>query len=294
MATGTSSVLLTVHKEPQINNVAQNHSWLRNFAISEIFFRIFRTYSPFVGEVLQTIWNCFREFYHFCHVQVLNAAIQGLQSKVYSLSIQVRHLAIGSEALRLEKEQANQERDAARHERAEFVLSRAPILISRDGLAKENLELKLKIQQLEKAVANRDELQGEYNRVVQELGMTKAQLERSQHAQDLNQHLSVLQQQLQRINQDGGDEVTQMALQTLAPAAKEHKEKFHETLRTAIGAMDPTDPATVSLNGILRVSEDEVNHLEWISKIFGLLEQLRQPLNSCIVTTQTYNIAVEV
>lgn len=287
MVKAIDATLFTIPEEPQTKVVTWNHDWLRNFAISEIFFRVFRAYIPLVGDLLHVFWLGIREFYNRCHIFVLQTTVQGLQTKVHSLSLQIHHMAGSVNGLIFEKTQLIEERDSAINTREQAVLSRAPILTQLDTLKTENEELKNKVRDLNKVSEEKEDLKNKYRETLLELGAVNGQLERAKQTADFTQHVNELFRQMQEIPVNGNGEVAQMALQRLPQIAKEHKEKFHTTLRDAIATMDPTDPATVSLNGILRVSQTEVNHLEWVTKIFQLLEALRQPLNTYVTDSQS-------
>lgn len=269
-----------------------NNNWWITTTISEIFFRCVRSVCPLIGEVGQIVWNYCRSFYHFCEVYILRGGIRILKNKVHELTLRVHQLAIGSEGLRVERDLAIHERDKAISDREEIILNRAPLLIERDQLSNENKGLKLKVQELENAVADRADLENRYRQALMDLGVLQAQCARAKQSEEVIGLLSSLCGQLEQIPEKGSDEVTQTALETWPRVAKEYKEKLHNTLRDAISKLDPLCSAAASLNGILRVSEDDINHLEWISKVFRILEQLRQPLHSVVSNFQNHVLEV--
>ena len=283
MVTETRLTLYTIPEEN--NQVAWNNNWFFTFAISEVALRVFRTFTPLLGEFLLTAWNFVREFFHSCQVFVLKTTIHGLQTKLHQMSLLVHQLAIGSDGLRLENKQLIQERDDAIHQREEIVSGRAPLLIERDKLQAENNELREKLKNLDNVAEEKKQIEEKLAYVINELGVAQEQLKRAKQTAEFSAQVNALFRQMQEVPTSGS---AQIALATLPQIAKSHKEKFHTTLREAIAKMEPLDPATVCLNGILRVSEEEVNHLEWMSKIFQILEALQQPLNGYVGSYQSH------
>jgi hypothetical protein len=260
-------------------SVTWNNQWFFNFAISEVALRVLRTYMPLVGEFALTAWNFLREFYHYCRVFILETTVHGLQTKLNQMSLLVHQLSIGSEGLMLENKQLRDERDDVIKQREETVSSRAPILIERDHLLEENKELRQKLETLTNVAQQKNEIEEKYAQTLNDLGIAQQQLKRAKQNAEFSAQVNELFRQMQDVPVSGS---VQIALTTYPQIAKSHKDKFHNTLREQIAKMEPLDPATVCLAGILRVSEEEVNHLEWMSKIFQLLETLQQPLNAYV------------
>ena len=214
--------------------------------------------------------------------RALNVRIQGQVNQIEGFRVENDHLI-------WEKGQVVEERDRVIGERQELILNHAPVLIEKDRLQDENRDLTQQRDlarnqnaqlNLEKdaAVNNKRQMEGDYQNALQELGIIRAQLERVDDHRQLNQHLNRFHELYLQIEGGGAKGATQAALGELIPEYKIHRAKLHGMLRTAIDRLPANDLNRIPLNGILRLSEEEVDHVERISQTLHLIDELRGPL----------------
>jgi hypothetical protein len=176
----------------------------------------------------------------------------------------------------------------------------------------ENIYLQTLIERATRALPGLEQLTSERNRLVQENGELRAQVQKLAQQRDLAleaktffvkqchnalQALEALQLQFNRLDdyqvltrhlnqfhdlylqipQNPKDQsgMTQMALNTIIPCYKEHRKKLHELLQRAIERLPPNSFEVGCLQGILRLSEEEMGHLEQISQTLHLIDALR-------------------
>ncbi len=212
-----------------------------------------------------------------------------MDDRVHELVDQSDVLRLANDRLTWEKNQAVEERDHVIGERQELILNRAPILIERDHLREEKQQLtgerdaarnqnELLVRERNEAVEARRAQDGAYHRALEELGEFRVQLEQVGDYRELNQHLTRFHEMYVQIAQNGNGGATQLALEILIPQYKAHRARLHEMLQAAINGLAENDLGRIPLRGILRLSQEEMEHVEKISQTLHLFGELRQPL----------------
>jgi chromosome segregation ATPase len=221
---------------------------------------------------------------------------RGLNDRIQELVNQVEGFRVTNDRLTWEKDQAIQERDRLVGQRQELILSHAPVLNERDRLQDENHDLLGQIVQArsqrdlarnqnaqlnlerEAAINEKRQIEEDYRNALQELGGARAQLERVDDHRQLNQHLARFHELYLQVEGGEARGATRAALEELIPQYKTHRERLHGMLRRSIDTLPANDLNRMPLNGILRLSEEEVDHLERISQTLHLIDELRAPL----------------
>ncbi len=209
----------------------------------------------------------------------LRSEIEDLRRKKTVLEARVEMLFDRTETSRVTNDRLNRdigdlttERDRVIHERPNLVLGKAFILNEQDRLQGENQLLKKQRYGLQKDldVATKDQkrLENANHIALQELKDKEIQLEQLNDYHKLNQVLEKFRATYPPIADGQG--TTQLALKQLISHFKAHRESLHQTLEKAIQDLPEDELARVPLKAILRISKEETNHLEDITKTFGL------------------------
>jgi hypothetical protein len=269
-------------------------------ATTALFFRCISWFSPTFADKLEGLWGHATAIYLRIRAALREEALMeelaGLRERNRALDVRVQELAgqndgfqIANNRLVWERDQAATERDRVIGERQELILGQAPILIERDHLREEGQQLlqerDLARNQNAQLVRERDEAveakgaqEGAYHRALEELGELRVRMDQVGDYGELNRQLTRFHDMYVQIAQNGNGGATQLALEALIPQYKAHRARLHEMLQAAINALPENDLGRIPLRGILRLSQEEMDHVERISQTLHLLGELRQPL----------------
>jgi FtsZ-binding cell division protein ZapB len=281
-------------------NVVWEKGCLAAQVTTAIFFRCISWISPTLADKLEALWGHVNAIYLRIRAALreeeLLGDIQGLRERNRALDVRVQELVDQSDGLRIvndrltwEKNQVVAERDHLIGERQELILGQAPILIERDHLREERQQLtgerdvarnqnELLTGERNEAVEARRVQDGAYHRALEELGELRVRLDQVGDYRELNQHLTRFHEMYVQIAQNGNGGATQLALEILIPQYKAHRARLHEMLQIAINGLPENDLGRIPLRGILRLSQEEMEHVEKISQTLHLFGELRQPL----------------
>jgi hypothetical protein len=311
------------HFAGKVLEIIREKGCLTIYAINAVFCRCVSWLSPTLANRLETLClyvvGAFQQIKFALIEDELREEIRELKERNQHLNTRIQTVLAQSDVLSIsndrslwEKNQVIEERDLVRGEREELILGRAPILIERDQLRRENQTLlqernaaqnkngQLNQEKIE-AVREKEEMKTEYHQALEDLGHARLQLAKRDDLQELNQKLSRFQelyiQTVQEEKNNGASQsngATQMALHTLIPQYQKHRGKLHEMLQTAIDELPVTDLSRIPLKGILRLSTEEMGHIEQISQSLHLFKELRKPIALSIQGTEktaSYNFS---
>lgn len=210
---------------------------------------------------------------------------QELENRCHTLLDEKSELALRQAQTQREKEDVVKERDRLIQERRNGIQEKAGISIERDELRREiekfreNLEKNLAEceglrREKDSALQETAELKVRYRDLLTECGKLKAQVIPENDAHRFNRMLEKFHALYEQMGQGKGG-MTGMALQELIPQYKAHRENLHRMLRTSIDLLPEEDSNRIPLNGILRLSEWETDHLERLGEALHVLEMLR-------------------
>lgn len=273
-----------------------------------IFFRIANQFLPF-GSQLEGLWGHVTTVYERIRASLREDQLLGeithLRERNKAQDARIQQLAAQNHVLRLshdllasENKQVVEERDRSHTDVAQLHLAQAPVLIERDHLRQEKQKLSQQLQalsqqidrltqELTQALAAKKVKEKEHFQALKELDQTRTKLQLAGDYQQLNTTLERFQDAYLKLPQKGNRNATQLALGTLIPEYKSHREKLHTMLQSVIDGLPENDLARIPLEGILRVSKEEMEHVEKISRTLHLLEDLRQPLTQYFATCRT-------
>ena len=243
-----------------------------------------------VAVFLERTIDSYREQALKDEVARLNTKTKEQSEKIQTLVRQTNVFKVENKQFSWEKEQATSEKDRIAEQRNGLVTEKAEIAVERErfedekeALKKEKASLEVKNQKLsqEKAelVASKKLLEKGHIQALEELSEARRKQESAADYKELDQRLAECHKMYDKLQGQEGGSSTQLALETLVPKYEAHRDKLHKILQEAIQDLPETDLRRATLKGILRISQEEMEHVKAISQTMHLFKELREPLS---------------
>jgi len=221
----------------------------------------------------------------------LHAENQRLQDQNHLLIDQRGELQIRYNAVSRERNDLIQEHERFSIEIRELIDNRTQIAIERNRLADEIQHLREQenanqnqnsqlVQQRDAAEERKKQLEEQCRNNLREVGELRAMMGQVDAYTKLHETLERFHDLYQQVigGQEDQEGPLKFAHERLIPQYQVHRAKLHEMLKTSIALLEPDDLNRIPLAGILRISEQEMRHIERISKTINLLREFRAPL----------------
>lgn len=254
-------------------SLAWEKGWLAIQIAAASVFSFISWWWPGLGDKLHNCWLGMSLWYAQVTGEqregVLNEEIRRLQERIQTVAEKAEVLRVVNDRLMWEKRQAESDR--------------AHVIEERERLIREKTQI---LQQLNDLRTERE--QSAHHRAKTDAA-AQQQLRCSERYDALNATLSRFHDLYCQMDPEGQQGATQLALEEMIPQYKAHRELLHEMLQTAIEALPESDDLLrLSLEGILRVSKQEIGHVERISEALHLLAELKPLMQSIGGTYDPY------
>jgi hypothetical protein len=219
-------------------------------------------------------------------IDELQEETRHLREKIDDQIVRIEEFRVNGEQQLWEEGMIREERDAARRERDQRLEGRTRLTLERDQLKIDKQQLE---EQLQEAVSSRDTAiqekngqQIEHDQALQEVVVIRKQLEQVERNDELLEQFRKIDHAYEnrRLEQEVGEaNATELELQQLIPIYDAQKEAYKLMIEQILDDLSPEHELQVPLQGILRLFNEEVDHLKRISEEMHFYAELKGPLN---------------
>lgn len=262
-------------------------------AITFVFFRALSFVAPSFSYQCEAAWGYVRTLYLKRKSIWLQKEIANLSNENQKLEARIQQLTFQLHQSKQELMQSTEHTEQFSNEACRLKTQRDQFFITRAALEEENKKLKEEVQQLKQKteilesekqseLKEKAELQAQWAAASGELDALKISISTVEDYRLLNEQLTQFHDLYLSLpkTQSGKEGITQMALDQLIPCYQNHRKNLHETLQKAIDKLPPNSLEQASLTALLRLSQEEIYHLETISQTLLLIEGLRSTFST--------------